>query len=69
MAKGYVSRNGIRLPTGTFEHLELFDQNTWINNLSKLATFNPILQRPHSAMAKGYCIQELEQAAHWYFCT
>ena len=30
--------------------LELYDQNPWRNNLPKLATFDPILQRPHSAL-------------------
>ena len=30
--------------------LELYDQNSWRNILSKLATFDPILQRPHSAL-------------------
>ena len=33
-----------------FNILELYDQNPWRNNWSKLATFDPILQRPHSAM-------------------
>ena len=31
--------------------LELLDQNPWRNNLSKLATFESILQRPHIAMS------------------
>ena len=31
--------------------LELLDQNPWRNNLSKLGTFDSILQRPHSALA------------------
>ena len=30
--------------------LELYDKNPWTNNKSKLATFDPILQRPHSAL-------------------
>ena len=30
--------------------LELCDQNPWRNNLSKLGTFDSILQRPHSAL-------------------
>ena len=30
--------------------LELCDQIPWRNNLSKLGTFDFILQRPHSAM-------------------
>ena len=30
--------------------LELCDQNPWRNNLSKLGTFDSILQRPHSAI-------------------
>ena len=30
--------------------LELYDQNPWRNNLPKLATFDPNLQRPHSAL-------------------
>ena len=29
--------------------LELFDKNLWRNDQSKLSTFDPILQRPHSA--------------------
>ena len=33
-----------------FNILELYDQNPWRNNLSKLTTFDPILQRPHSAI-------------------
>ena len=32
--------------------LELCDQNPWRNNLSKLATFDPISQRPHSALVR-----------------
>ena len=32
---------------------ELLDQYPQRNNLSKLATFDPILQRPHSAMIDG----------------
>ena len=31
--------------------LELYDQNPWRNNLSKLLTFDPILQWPYSALA------------------
>ena len=34
--------------------LELYDQNPWTNNQSKLATFEPILQRPHSAMVRAW---------------
>ena len=30
--------------------LEFLDQHPQRNNLSKLATFDPILQRPHSAL-------------------
>ena len=30
--------------------LELYDQNPWRNDLSKLATFDSDLQRPHSAL-------------------
>ena len=30
--------------------LELYDQNPWRNNFPKLATFDHILQRPHSAL-------------------
>ena len=30
--------------------LEVSDQNPWRNNLSKLATFDLILQRPHNAL-------------------
>ena len=33
-----------------FEILEFYDQNPWRKNLSKLTTFYPSLQRPHSAM-------------------
>ena len=35
--------------------LELYDKNQWRNNQSKLATFDPILQRPHSALARSLC--------------
>ena len=31
--------------------LELYDQNPWRNNFPKLATFDPILQQPHSALS------------------
>ena len=30
--------------------LEIYDQTLWRNNVSMLATFDPILRRPHSAM-------------------
>ena len=34
------------------KHLEFLDQHPQRNDLSKLATFDPILQRPHSALVK-----------------
>ena len=33
-----------------FKISELYDLNPWRNNLSKLATYDSILQRPHSAL-------------------
>ena len=40
--------------------LELLDQNPWRNNLSKLGTFDSILQRPHSAMMLHILVTVLE---------
>ena len=39
--------------------LELLDQNPWRNNLSKLGTFDFILQRPHSALSGNIIICNL----------
>ena len=36
--------------------LELYDQNPWRNYWSKLATFDLILQRPHSALIKLFSV-------------
>ena len=44
--------------------LELCDQNPWRNNLSKLGTFDSILQRPHSALLSSYLITVVAAVHH-----